>query len=240
MPHPDRWGDSPVGDTATMAPLVAKKSRTPAPPRTVQAPRRRTTAPASGSDARRQRLILYALGGSGIVALAVVLGVIFATRGSSAANAATAKKAMLAAGCTFNHYPQQPRNHVPLSYKYHYNSFPATSGPHYQQWVLWGMYDQPVRQIQQIHNLEHGGIVIQYGTKVPRSDVDQISSFYQSDANAMLVAPFPKLGNKIAVEAWTYLSTCTKFNQSSFTKFRDALRYHGPEHYPKSLLQPGE
>ena len=76
--------------------------------------------------------------------------------------------------------------------------------------------------------------------KVPRSDVDKINAFYRSDDNAMLVAPFPQLGNKIAVEAWTYLSKCTHFNDKAFTKFRDALRYHGPEKYPKSLLQPGQ
>ena len=218
---------------------MAKKTRTPAPPRPVQAPKRRTATPTTTAEARRQRLILYALGGSGIVALAIVIAVIFLTR-SGSANAAAAKKAMLAAGCTFNHYAQQPRNHVPLNHKFHYNSFPATSGPHYYQWVLWGIYTEPVRQIQQIHNLEHGGIVIQYGSKVPRADVDKITSFYRSDDNAMLVAPFPKLGNKIAVEAWTYLSTCTHFDQKGFTKFRDALRYHGPEHFPKSLLQPGQ
>ena len=221
---------------------MAKKSRTPAPPRPVQAPKRRTAAPATTADERRQRLIVYSVAASGVIALGIVVGVLILTRGSSAANTASAKKAMLAAGCTFNHYPQQPRNHVPLNYKFHYNSFPATSGPHYYQWVIWGVYTEPVRQIQQIHNLEHGGIVIQYGTKVSRSDVEKITSFYQSDDNALLVAPFPKLGNKIAVEAWTYLSTCTHFNQNGFTKFRDALRYHGPEssRFPKSALQPGE
>jgi Protein of unknown function (DUF3105) len=219
---------------------VAKKTRTPAPPRPVQAPKRRTGTPTTGAERRRQWLILYALGGSGILALAIVIGVLVLTRGGEAANAATAKKAMLAAGCTFNHYKAQPRNHVPLNYKYHWNSFPATSGPHYAQWVLWGMYTEPVQQIQQIHNLEHGGIVIQYGSKVPRSDVEKISSFYRSDDNAMLVAPFPRLGNKIAVEAWTYLSKCTHFDDKGFTKFRDAFRYHGPEPYPKSALQPGQ
>jgi hypothetical protein len=218
---------------------VAKKSRTPAPPRPVQAPKRRTAAPATTPDVRRQRLILYAIAGSGVVALGIVLAVLLLTRGG-AANAASAKKAMLGAGCTFHHYPQQPRNHVALNYKFHWNSFPPTSGPHYYQWVLWGSYTEPVRQIQQIHNLEHGGIVIQYGSKVPPATVDKLHDFYQSDANAMLMAPLPRLGNKIAVEAWTYLSTCTQYNQKAFTEFRDALRYHGPEHYPKSLLQPGQ
>ena len=185
-------------------------------------------------------MILYALAGSGVVALAVVIAVLLLTRGGGAANAAAAKKAVEAAGGTFHHYPQQPRNHVPLNYKYHWNSFPPTSGPHYYQWVLWNDYDTPVRQIQQIHNLEHGGIVIQYGSKVPRSDVEQINAFYRSDPNAMLVAPLPKLGNKIALEAWTYLAKLDHFDKNAFTKFRDALRYHGPEHYPKSFLQPGE
>jgi hypothetical protein len=219
---------------------VAKKSRTPAPPRPVQAPRRRTATPSATPDERRQRLIVYAIAASGVVALAAVIGVLLLTRGSGAANAASAEKAMLGAGCTFHHYPQQRRNHVPLNYKFHYNSFPATSGPHYYQWVLWGNYTEPIRQIQQIHNLEHGGIVIQYGSKVPSTTVEKLDGFYRSDPNAMLMAPFPKLGNKIAVEAWTYLSTCTQFNQNAFTKFRDALRYHGPERYPKSLLQPGQ
>ena len=220
---------------------MAKKTRTPAPPRPVQAPRRRTGAPTKTADVQRQRLILYALAGSGILALGIVIGALLLFRGGSA-NAASAKKAMLAAGCTFNHYPAQPRSHVRLNYKFHYNSFPATSGPHYYQWVVWGIYDQPIRQLQQIHNLEHGGVVIQYGSKVPRSSVDRIAAFYQTDPNAMLVAPYPKLGNKIAVEAWTYLSTCTQFDQNAFTKFRDGLRYHGPESpfYPKSALQPGQ
>lgn len=208
----------------------------------MQAPKRRTGAPTTGADARRQRLLLYALGGSGFLALAIVIvvGALILTRGGGAANTSTAKSSMLAAGCTFNHYPAQPRNHVPLNYKFHWNSFPATSGPHYFQWVVWNDYSEPVRQIQQIHNLEHGGVVIQYGSKVPRSDVDKINAFYRTDPNAMLVAPFPKLGNKIAVEAWTYLAKCTHFNDKAFTKFRDALRYHGPEHYPKSFLQPGQ
>ena len=218
---------------------MAKKSRTPAPPRPVQAPRRRTTAPTKTADAARQKLILYGVAGSGILALAVVIALFLFTRGSGA-DVAAAQKAMAAAGCTFKSYSQQPRNHVPLNYKFHYNSFPATSGPHYYQWVIWNDYTSPVRQIQQIHNLEHGGIVIQYGSKVPRSDVEKINAFYGTDPNAMLVAPFPKLGNKIAVEAWTYLSKCTQFNQNAFTKFRDGLRYHGPEHYPKSFLQPGQ
>jgi hypothetical protein len=64
---------------------MAKKARTPAPPRKVQAPQRREQSRAPGRPGvseERQRRILYAIAGSGLIALAIVLGVIFATRSS--------------------------------------------------------------------------------------------------------------------------------------------------------------
>ena len=74
---------------------MAKKTRTPAPPRPVQAPKRRTAAPTTTGDQRRQRLILYALAVSGILALAIVIGAFLLFRGGSA-NAAAAKKLRIA------------------------------------------------------------------------------------------------------------------------------------------------
>ena len=73
---------------------------------------------------------------------------------------------MAAAGCTLHTYPSEGRSHIttlnpkpPIKY----NSFPPTSGKHYYVPAVWGSYDSPVSEYQAIHNLEHGGIVIQYG-----------------------------------------------------------------------------
>jgi hypothetical protein len=65
---------------------VAKKARTPAPPRKVQAPQRREQprAPRQVASVERQRRILYGIAGAGLIALAIVLGVIFGTRSSKA------------------------------------------------------------------------------------------------------------------------------------------------------------
>ena len=65
---------------------LAKKARTPAPPRPVQAPKRRdgkrsTSASASASD-RQTRLLLYGLAALGPIALAIVL-VVLLTGGKS-------------------------------------------------------------------------------------------------------------------------------------------------------------
>jgi hypothetical protein len=58
----------------------------------------------------------------------------------------------------------------------------------------------------------------------------------------MLVAPLPKLGDKIALTAWTQWAECTHFDQNAFSKFVAAFRYHGPESsvFPKSALEPGK
>lgn len=227
--------------------MAKKKPRTPPPPRRVQAPQTRTgsvarSAPVDDMGAR-QRTILYAVAGSGIVALVVVILVILLGGGSK--GGASAKKALLAAGCQYKHLPAQPRtpHYTSLnpSPKPSWNSYPPSSGRHYFQWVLWGDYSEPVPLVKEVHNLEHGGMIIQYGNKVAKSDVDKISAFWQTDPTAMLVAPLPNLGNKIALTAWQNWAECTSFNQKAFKSFQSAFRYHAPESsvFPKSSLQPG-
>jgi hypothetical protein len=216
---------------------VAKKARTPAPPRKVQAPKRRD-APrhVAGTQARRQRTILYALGASGFVLLGAVILLFVFTSG----NGIDVPKAMAKAGFTFKTYPNQGRNHVTsLTAKVKYNSFPPTSGTHYYVPAVWDVYERPVNELQAVHNLEHGGVVIQYGDKVPGTTVDEIVRFYRQSPNAMLVAPLPGLGNKIALTAWTHLATGTRFDEKAFRAFRDAYRGRGPERFPVDSLQPG-
>ena len=150
--------------------------------------------------------------------------------------------AMAAAGCTLHTYPSAGRGHIttldpnpPIKY----NSFPPTSGKHYYVPAVWGSYDAPVSEYQAIHNLEHGGIVIQYGKGVSEDTVSQVGDFYQSDPVGLLVAPLPKLGNKVALTAWTHLALCPGFDEKAFKAFRDAYRYQGPEKFPPNALQPG-
>jgi hypothetical protein len=215
---------------------VAKKARTPAPPRKVQAPKRRETPRPAAAAAQRQRNILYLLGGSGFVMLAgVILFFVLASRGGIDVEAAMEK-----AGYTFNTYPSEGRNHVTsLTAKVKYKTFPPTSGTHYALPAIWDLYERPVNELQAVHNLEHGGIIIQYGDKVPRATVNQIVEFYRESPNGMLVAPLPKLGDKIALTAWTHLAKLPTFDEGAFKAFRDAYRGKGPEPFETEDLQPG-
>jgi len=233
--------------------MAKKKPRTPPPPRRVQAPKTRTgptrtssrTASTSvpiGEIGARQRAILYSVAGSGIVALiAVVLLVALGGGGSGAKAAITAIRN---AGCQFRTYPALPRtpHYLTLTPKKapSWNSFPPSSGRHYYQPLIFGIYTEPVPEIRAVHNLEHGAVILQYGSKVASADVDRITAWYQKDANAVVVAPLPKLGDKVAMTAWTRWAECTGFNQKAANGFRNAFRYHAPEHFPKSYLNPGE
>ena len=177
---------------------------------------------------------------AGGVIVAVVLGFVLTRGGSHSTSGPSPAAKLTAAGCTFKTYPSQGQGHVTsLAAKVKYNSFPPTSGTHYQYPAVWGHYNAPLVLVQEVHNLEHGGIVIQYGSKVPQATVDELLSFYNSSPNGMLLAPLPALGAKIALTAWTHLATCTKYSKVAFTAFRDAYRGKGPEVFAVSSLKPG-
>ena len=219
---------------------MARKARTPPPPprSRQQGPRRREPTRTPRWGERRQLL-------GGVVALVaiVVIGFTLLSRGGGGASAASAKRAatkLAAVGCTFRTYPSQGRSHVQsLDAKVSYSSFPPTSGRHYFQPAVWNSYSQPLVLVQEVHNLEHGGVIIQYGNKVPTATVQKLTSFYASSPSAMLLAPLPKLGSKIALTAWTRLATCSRFSERAFTAFRDTFRGKGPERFPVSALTPG-
>jgi hypothetical protein len=168
--------------------------------------------------------------------------------------------------CTLKSFPaqgidneSQRAGHVtelPKGFKY--NSSPPTSGPHDAQPVVWNVYDRPVPQMNLVHNLEHGGMAVQYGAQVPQETVDQIVAWYSEDPNGIVVAPLPSLGKRVALTAWTAdyegdptalgaritqsegrLATCPSFDEDAFSQFRDDYRYKGIERLEPEHLQPG-
>ena len=171
----------------------------------------------------------------------LLLFFVFGSSSSGGGQSKALTQAFVRCGGSLHTYPSEGRGHVfSLKAKIHYKTFPPTSGKHYAAPAIFDQYDSPVNELQLVHNLEHGAIVIQYGDKVSSANIAKISDFYRSDPNALVVAPLPKLGKKIALTAWTHLGTCTRFSASAVKGFRDAYRYKGPEHYPASVLNPGQ
>jgi len=180
-----------------------------------------------------------------VAAVAVVLTTAF--RGGGDGGAATG----VDGPCARQTFPPMGRQHVEaLRSGFQYNSFPPTSGPHFGVPAVYNIYDQPVPELRVVHNLEHGAIVVQYGSKVPPQMVQQIAGWYSKDPLGLIVAPLPAVTeikakppagyeNKIFLTAWTHVATCTAFDEGAFDRFRDDFRGHGPEQFPVSALQPG-
>jgi hypothetical protein len=156
-----------------------------------------------------------------------------------------------AAACTVRSYPGQPVAHTKnINLKPKYNSFPPTSGTHYYLPARFDIYSFELPQIAVVHNLEHGGVAVQYGRKVPASAVAKLRAWYLKDTNGLVVAPLSSLGAKIALTAWNappyaktppdpgrgWVATCTSFDAGAFTAFVRAHRYKGGERFPKSQL----
>ena len=224
------------------------KKRTPPPPRRVQAPRQRR---AEAPEGRRRRLLLI---GAGVVAAAAIAGgavaAYLAFGGGSSADAA-----LRAAGCTIEKKPAQGRQHVEeLAEDFEYNTFPPTTGPHNPVPAIWDVYTEPIEQFRLVHNLEHGGVVVQYGSDVAESAVTEIRDWYLEDPNGIIVAPLPALEDKIALTAWTtpdpapgeeaatgqgVVATCSRFDAGAFGEFKDTYGFRGPERFPREDLVPG-
>jgi hypothetical protein len=233
---------------------MAKKAKTPAPPRRVQAPKQRVDM---GDIGGRQRLILYGSAALGLIALAAVVLVVTLT-GGGGSNVASL---MTNAGCTFKtvkgFIPKGESNHVPsLTKKFPWNTDPPSNGQHYPVWAVWGFYNEPVNPRMVVHNEEHGGVVLWWGAKVPASTVAQLRDFYNEEPTGSFGTPYPKLGSRIAITAWTgnpntyrrtdngfgHIAVCASYTpktKKAFEAFRDEYIGKGPEGVPLSADKPG-
>lgn len=240
--------------------MAKKKPRTPTPPR-VQAPQRRDAGGGTSFDlGMRHRAILYAISGAGIVILAIVVAVVAIHGGQSSSKKVAA--AMATAGCSFKtvnaYVPKGEGVHVnSLTKKFPWNTDPPSNGQHYPLWAVWGFYTQAVNPRMVVHNEEHGGVILWWGSKVPQSTVSKLHDFYTQQPDGVFGTPYPKLGSKIAISAWTgnpvnyghndywgqgHLAICgsyTNATEKAFAAFRSAYRGHGPEGIPLSADEPG-
>jgi hypothetical protein len=239
--------------------MAKKKPRTPTPPR-VQAPQRRAGSP---NDAiARHRALLYGVSGVGIVALVVIVLVAALGAGGGGTSAKQVAASMTAAGCSFKtvdaYVPPGQGVHVQsLTKKFPWNTDPPSNGQHYPVWAVWGFYTEPINPRMVVHNEEHGGVVLWWGPEVPQSTVAKLRAFYDEQPDGLFGTPYPNLGSKIAISAWTgdsarygrngyygqgHLATCPSWGpkvKTAFTDFRSVFRGHGPEGIPLSLDKPG-
>ncbi len=170
-----------------------------------------------------------------------------------------ARGALEAAGCTLQVVPgvknksddsdvPTPDTISPL-----WNTDPPTSGPHYAIPALFGAYDTPLQLARVVHDLEHGGVYILYGSKVDQSTVEGLRRFTTQHPVGTLLAPLPRLGRTIALGAWItpagsvhgsqrgngVLARCSSYDAKVFRGVPRRVSVLRAERLPPSSLAPG-
>jgi len=127
-------------------------------------------------------------------------------------------------------FPDQGNLHIasPESPHQPYNSDPPTSGPHLPYIAPWGVHTRPIPRELQVHNLEDGGVVVQYNCECPDLAA-KLKAVVQRYEKNVILAPYPGMTPTIALTAWTRLDVLEEFDEGRIKRFIEA--YRGIDHH---------
>ena len=186
---------------------------------------------------RRNRFMLGGLIGAGVIGL--IVAIVLASGSSNKIDTTALNKDASAAGCSgLTTFPDQGRSHIQSPATFNYNSNPPTSGSHYNIAGVaptpTGVHLQPIPDEDQVHNLEHGHIGIQYNN-LPSSVTSALEQFTSAHDTYVFMAPRPSLpAGVLAFTRWDQSITCTSPTDPSAvvklaTSFYNDFHGLGPE-----------
>jgi hypothetical protein len=183
---------------------------------------RLATKPAKVKLRRRtKRRLLFGVGLSAVVAAAVIVG--WYAYQAAANLPGTAVPSLGNA-----HLRNATDPHVP------YNSDPPTSGPHLPYLAPWGIHTEPIPKELQVHNLEDGGVLVQYNCPQGCSDlVETLRSIVGRYDRYVVLAPYPGMDTPIALTAWGRIEKLGAFDEAAIVRFIQA--YRGIDHHVRPL-----
>jgi uncharacterized protein DUF3105 len=139
------------------------------------------------------------------------------------------------AGCTAITSPKVlGAQHIQVGAKATYNTSPPTSGNHYPSPAPAGGYKDPIPNEVQVHNLEHGHIMVQH-RGLTGDQIDALELVVTKDAKMVVMAPYPDMDAAVAFTSWGKLQTCSAWSDSIpelATYFIRQNRDHAPESIP--------
>src|SRR4051812_10499816 len=196
---------------------------------------------AARSASRKRKLQI----GGAVVLVAAVAAVIavvaLAGGGDDTTDTSSLAADAKAAGCTFNSYKAEGRNHTSGKVKYKTN--PPTSGNHNPVPAQDGVYapgNEPAPE-NWVHSLEHGRILFQYKPGTPPSQVAELRKIAEEKLNGtagyhvLMFRNNTKMPAQFALVAWTKSLTCNKLDSKSedvMREFRSTFTDKGPELIP--------
>jgi hypothetical protein len=197
---------------------------------------------AAQKSASRKRMLT--IGGGAVLVIAVVAIIaVVALAGGDNKSADTSNLAAdaTAAGCQYNSYPSEGRNHTTGKVKYKTN--PPTSGSHNPTPAQDGIYapgNEPAPE-NWVHSLEHGRVLFQYKPGTPQSQVAQFRKLAEEEFkgtpgyHVLMFQNNTKMPTQFALIAWTKSLKCNTLDSKSedvMRQFRTSFTDKGPELIP--------
>jgi Protein of unknown function (DUF3105) len=126
--------------------------------------------------------------------------------------------------------PDQGNRHLATATDPHdaYNSEPPTSGPHLSYIAPWGVHARPIVRELQVHNLEDGGVLVQYNCECPDL-VEKLAAIVRKYDKFVILAPYPGMKSRIALTAWTRIDAFDEFDERRVRRFIES--YRGIDHH---------
>jgi Protein of unknown function (DUF3105) len=159
----------------------------------------------------------------------------------------TVRRAAKAAGCTLRSDASAVGIHLLLSDvtplhvdnpDYRKQPRPPTNGLHRPIWANWGFYQQPVPYAYEVHNLEHGGVIVHIGLKVTRKQGTKVIQMWAASPPYLVIEPgLPADVSQrgATVTSWQRAMVCKTWNAhtvAAIQTYRDVYRGTGPEQIP--------
>lgn len=110
-----------------------------------------------------------------------------------------------------------------------YNSNPPTSGDHAPGAARCGIYAEPVDDVLQVHNLEHGAVVIQYQPNLAAEQIALLEDYARTKDSHILVAPRDELSNPVVVTSWSRMLRLDSADIPTIDVYYDEFAFSGPE-----------
>jgi Protein of unknown function (DUF3105) len=194
----------------------------PTRPQPANRPRRRRPSAAERAAARRRRRLRTIAWAT--AAVLVVGGAV----GFAVARSQASARAVRALGV--QSFANQGQQHLQPGQDYtSYNSTPPTSGPHAPAPAPCGVSSEPVPNTVQVHDLEHGVVMVQYRPGLDAGQVQALQALGRSYDSHVILAPYPGLPTPVTATAWTKLMRLDRADVGKLRRFIDRFRQHGPE-----------
>ena len=161
---------------------------------------------------RRDRSWIWLLGGAAIITVVLIVLLLSPQPDPAAIPGVIA-------------YSDLPRQHTEAPQAY--AQIPPVGGMHSGIWQNCGIYDQPIRNENAVHSMEHGAVWITYQPDLPADAIEHLRTLVRGK-DYVLISPYPGLPKPVVASAWGLQLSVDNANDSRLPLF--IARYaQGPQ-----------